>query len=70
MIRPYVDYREFRFSKLNTPEFSHVWLLLYWPLFGLGFSYVERCQFRFPYGKTISLARKGKRYHGRKTLKR
>ena len=42
MIRPYVDYREFRFSKLNTPEFSHVWLLLYWPLFGLGFSYVER----------------------------
>ena len=29
-------------DRLNTPEFSHVWLLLYWPLFGLGFSYVER----------------------------
>ena len=42
MIKPSVDYRQFRFSKLNTPEFSHVWLLLYWPLFGLGFSYVER----------------------------
>ena len=42
MIKPSVDSRQFRFSKLNTPEFSHVWLLLYWPLFGLGFSYVER----------------------------
>ena len=42
MIKPSVDYRQFRFSRLNTPEFSHVWLLLYWPLFGLGFSYVER----------------------------
>ena len=42
MIKPSVDYRQFRFSKLNTPEFSHVWLLLYWPIFGLGFSYVER----------------------------
>ena len=42
MIKPYVDYRKFRFSKLNTPEFSHVWLLLFWPIFGLGFSYVER----------------------------
>ncbi|MBD9253436.1 phosphatidic acid phosphatase, partial [bacterium] len=27
MIKPYVDYRKFRFSKLSTPEFSHVWLL-------------------------------------------
>ena len=42
MIKPSVDYRQFRFSRLNTPEFSHVWLLLYWPIFGLGFSYVER----------------------------
>lgn len=37
MIKPYVDYRKFRFSKLSTPEFSHVWLLLFWPVFGLGF---------------------------------
>lgn len=37
MIRPYVDYRKFRFIKLSTPEFSHVWLLLFWPVFGLGF---------------------------------
>ena len=37
-----VDYRSFRFSKLNTPEFSHLKLLLYWPLFGLLFFFVER----------------------------
>lgn len=42
MICPSVDYRQFRLRKLNTPEFSHVWLLLFWPVFGLLFSYVER----------------------------
>lgn len=42
MITPCVDYRQFRFSKLNSPEFSHVKLLLFWPLFGLGFLFVER----------------------------
>ena len=42
MICPSVDYRAFRFRKLCTPEFSHVWLLLFWPAFGLLFSYVER----------------------------
>lgn len=30
MRKPMVDYRKFRFSKLNTPEFSHLWLLLGW----------------------------------------
>ena len=42
MITPSIDYRQFRLSKLNTPEFSHVKLLLFWPLFGLGFLFVER----------------------------
>lgn len=42
MICPSVDYRQFRLRKLNTPEFSHVWLLLFWPVFGLLFSYAER----------------------------
>ena len=42
MICPSVDYRQFRLRKLNTPEFSHVWLLLFWPAFGLLFSYAER----------------------------
>ena len=30
MKKPMVDYREFRFSRLNTPQFSHVWLLAGW----------------------------------------
>jgi len=30
MKRPVVDYRQFRFSRLNTPEFSHLKLLLGW----------------------------------------
>lgn len=42
-IKPEVNYREFRIHKLNTPEFSHVRLLLYWPIFGLLFLFLERC---------------------------
>ena len=30
MKTPVVDYREFRFSKLNSPQFSHLKLLLGW----------------------------------------
>lgn len=37
-----VDYRQFRFSRLNTPAFSHLKLLLFWPVFGLMFALVER----------------------------
>lgn len=37
-----VDYRKFRFHKLNTPEFSHLWLLLFWPIYGLAFAFLER----------------------------
>lgn len=37
-----VDYRRFRLRLINTPEFSHLWMLLYWPVYGLGFMYVER----------------------------
>lgn len=36
------DLRNFRFSRLNTPEYSHLRLLLYWPVYGLLFSFVER----------------------------
>ena len=36
------DYRNFRFRKLNTPEFSHLKLLLYWPVYGLAFLILER----------------------------
>lgn len=37
-----VDYRKFRFNKLNTPEFSHLKLLLFWPIYGLMFAFLER----------------------------
>ncbi len=30
MKKPVVDYRTFRLQKLNTPQFSHLWLLLGW----------------------------------------
>lgn len=36
------DYRSFRLSKLNRPEFEHVKLLLFWPFFGLAFLVLER----------------------------
>ena len=36
------DYRRFRLSKLNDPEFSHLKLLLYWPIYGLVFLPLER----------------------------
>ena len=42
MKKPIVDYRKLRLSKLNSPEFKHVKLLLYWPVYGLLFLFVER----------------------------
>ncbi len=36
------DYRAFRPGKLNTDEFRHLKLLLYWPIYGLLFLFVER----------------------------
>lgn len=46
---PVVDYRKFRLSKLNTPEYRHLKLLLYWPVFGLFFLTVERLWIREVY---------------------
>lgn len=37
-----VDYRAFRLSKLNTKEFKHIKLLLFWPIFGIIFTSLER----------------------------
>lgn len=42
LIPPVVDYRKFRFSKLKTDEFRHLWLLLFWPIFGILFQLTER----------------------------
>lgn len=46
MRKPQVDYRQFRFSKLNTPQFSHLKLLLGWVgYFNLSFHYVHKATF-------------------------
>ena len=37
-----VDYRQFRLNKLNTDQFRHLKLLLFWPAFGLLFFFMER----------------------------
>lgn len=44
-----VDYRKFRFSKLNTPEFEHLKYLLFWPVYGILFLTVERLWIRDSY---------------------
>lgn len=36
------DYKNFRFNKLNTPEYSHLWLLVYWAFYGIMFFVLER----------------------------
>ena len=42
MTPPVVDYRQLRPSNLTEPRFRHLLYLLYWPLYGLLFMYVER----------------------------
>lgn len=41
MKKPVVDYREFRLNKLNTPEFSHLKLLLGWVVYFLFYFLTE-----------------------------
>ncbi|MBQ3561885.1 MAG: phosphatase PAP2 family protein [Oscillospiraceae bacterium] len=41
-LSPERDYRKFRFCRLNTPEFSHLKYLFFWPVFGFMFLFVER----------------------------
>lgn len=38
-----IDYRGFRLSKLHQPVYQHLKLLLYWPVYGLAFQFVEHC---------------------------
>ncbi len=42
MNRPAPDYGQLKLSNLNSPQFRHVMLLLYWPVYGLVFLYFER----------------------------
>ena len=43
------DYRKLRWSNINSPEFSHLKLLLFWPVFGFMFLFVERIGIRSEY---------------------
>lgn len=36
------DYRKLRLSNINTEQFKHIKLLLYWPVYGLLFMFVEK----------------------------
>jgi len=40
-LTPVIDYRSFRLSKLNTPEFSHLKWLIFWPIFAVLFWSLE-----------------------------
>ncbi len=37
-----IDYRKFRLSKLNTPEFKHLYFLIFWVVYGITFLLLER----------------------------
>lgn len=47
-----VDYRKLTWKGLRGPEFSHLLLLLYWPVFGILFFLVERVWIREGYFAT------------------
>lgn len=38
---PAVDYRDFRLSRVNSPEYRHLWYLLFWPAFLLRYILIE-----------------------------
>ncbi len=37
-----IDYRKFRLSKLNTPEYRHLLMLIFWVVYGIVFLLLER----------------------------
>ena len=41
-MKPEVDYRKLRLSNLSSSTFSHLYYLLFWPLFGLAFMLLEK----------------------------
>ena len=36
-----VDYRGFRLNKINLPQYRHLWLLLFWPVYWLRYPLIE-----------------------------
>lgn len=41
MMKPQIDVKGFRLSKLNQKQYRHLWLLAFWPLFGVFFKVIE-----------------------------
>lgn len=41
MKQPEVDIRNFRLNKLNTPQYRHLWWLLFWPVYILRYTILE-----------------------------
>ena len=41
MMKPQIDVKGFRLSKLNQKQYRHLWLLAFWPLFGVFFKVLE-----------------------------
>lgn len=39
---PQVDYRDFRLSRLREPQYRHMWLLLFWPVYLMRYFAIER----------------------------
>lgn len=39
--KPEIDYRRVRFTAIHTAEYKHLKLLLFWPMFGMLFQFVE-----------------------------
>ncbi len=37
-----IDYRKLRLNNISSPQFRHLFLLIYWPLFGIIFFLLER----------------------------
>lgn len=50
--KPVVDYRRFRLRRLRTPEFSHLLLMIFWPVHAILFSMIEKDYFNFGRGYT------------------
>ena len=42
MRKPEVDYRQLRFSNLNTPQYRHLWLLSGWVIYFALYFLTER----------------------------
>ncbi len=42
MIPPEINYKNFSLKKINSPQFRHLKLLFFWPIYGMAFSFVER----------------------------